>query len=187
VATIAEGRRGLEIEGEAEAGRISFRDGLAEAMAVFQEGAISDDARTFILIDHAYVTQEMQFCDIHDADAISSLNAAISGFDDALRVLPTVKDAAAYQTVETSYPHAGDYRVNGMPKDAYHVACIAHKVRLRNALRTPGLSMTEKAKADKHGHSAGSVLCFARSGAADPLALLVGGGFFVCWGGRGHP
>ena len=63
VASIAEGRRGFETEGSAEAGRVSFRDGLAEAMAVFQEAAASGDARTGILVDHAYVTQERQFCD----------------------------------------------------------------------------------------------------------------------------
>jgi hypothetical protein len=145
VEAIDKGRRGLATKGSAEEGLAFYQDGLSKAMAVFQEGAVSGDARTLILVDHAYVTQEIQFCDTHDADARNSLNAAITGFDDALRVLPTINDAAAYQTVETSYPHAGDYRVNGMPKDAYHVACIAHKVRLRNALRTPGLAMTEKA------------------------------------------
>ena len=142
VASIAEGRKGLEIEGSTEAGRISYRDGLAEAMAVFQEAAEGADARTSILVDHAYVTQERQFCDPRDADAIGSLTAAVTGFDDALRVLPTVADAAAYHFVETSYPHDSNYRVIGMPKDAFHIACIAHKLRLLNTLGTPGLSMT---------------------------------------------
>jgi hypothetical protein len=145
VNSIAKGRRGLATKGSTEEGLEFYQDGLAKAMTIFQEGAVSGDARTLILIDHAYLTQEIQFCDTHDADVRSSLNAAITGFDDALRVLQTLADAASYQAVETSYPHAGDYRVNGMPKDAYHVACIAHKARLRNALRTPGFSMTEKA------------------------------------------
>ncbi|GHV81205.1 hypothetical protein AGMMS49944_29960 [Spirochaetia bacterium] len=145
VASIAEGRRGLETEGSTEAGRVSYRDGLAEAMAVFQEATASSDARTSILVDHAYVTQERQFCDPQDADAIGSLTAAVTGFDDALRVLPTVADTLAYHFVETSYPHDSNYRVSGMPKDAFHVACIGHKMRLLNTLRTPGLSMMEKA------------------------------------------
>ncbi|GHV34440.1 hypothetical protein AGMMS4952_26850 [Spirochaetia bacterium] len=150
VIAIAEGRRGLEIEGSTETGRVSYRDGLAEAMAVFQEVTASGDARTSILVDHAYVTQERQFCDPQDVDAIGSLTAAVTGFDDALRVLPTVADAAAYHFVETSYPHDSTYRVGGMPKDAadlrsVHIACIGHKMRLLNTLRTPGLSMMEKA------------------------------------------
>jgi hypothetical protein len=145
VIRIAEGRKGWEIAGETEAGRVSYQDGLAKAMAAFQEAAVSGDARALILVDHAYVTEERQHCDPHDADVMGSLKAAIAGFDDALRVLPTVGSAALYQAVETSYPHTGDYRVNGLPKDAYHVVCIAHKARLRNSLRTPGLSLTEKA------------------------------------------
>jgi hypothetical protein len=114
-------------------------------MAVFQDAAEGADVRTSILVDHAYVTQERQFCDPQDTNAIGSLTAAADSFDDALRVLPTVADAAAYHFVETSYPHDSSYRVSGMPKDAFHIACIAHKLRLLNTLRTPGLSMTEKA------------------------------------------
>jgi hypothetical protein len=32
-----------------------------------------------------------------------------------------------------------------MPRDAYHIACEAHRARLTNALRTPGTNRTEKA------------------------------------------
>jgi hypothetical protein len=145
VGRIAKGRKGWETEGETEAGRVSYQGGLAEAMAAFQEAAASGDARALILVDHLYVTEERQHCDPHDANVMGSLKAALAGFDDALRVLPTVGNAASYQIVETSYPHDSDYRVSGLPKDAYHVACIAHKARLRNSLRTPGLSLTEKA------------------------------------------
>jgi hypothetical protein len=31
-----------------------------------------------------------------------------------------------------------------MPKDAFHIACIAHRTRLTNILKAPGLNMTEK-------------------------------------------
>jgi hypothetical protein len=157
VIAIAEGRKGLEIEGSTEAGRVSYRDGLAEAMAVFQEAFEGADARTSILVDHAYVTQERQFCDPRDAAAIGSLTAAAAGFDEALRVLPTVMKTAAYQFVETSYPHDRTYRVSGMPKDAFHVACISHKARLGNTLRTPGLSMTEKAVYQQQRANMGAV------------------------------
>jgi hypothetical protein len=32
-----------------------------------------------------------------------------------------------------------------MPKDSFHIACIAHRTRIQNILRVPGMNMTEKA------------------------------------------
>jgi hypothetical protein len=96
-------------------------------------------------VDDAYVAQERAFCDPHDAAAIGSLKAATTGFDEALRVLPTVRDAAAYQAAETTYSYTSDYRYKGLPKDAFHVACTGHYARLGNTLRTPGMNMLEKA------------------------------------------
>jgi hypothetical protein len=32
-----------------------------------------------------------------------------------------------------------------LPKDSFHIACIAHHTRLRNILRAPGINMLEKA------------------------------------------
>jgi hypothetical protein len=145
VDSIAEGRRGLATRGSAEAGLVSYQDGLAKAMTVFQEAAASGDARTLILVEEAYVVQERAFCDPADAAALNSLQAAATGFDEALRVLPTVADAAAYRAAETTYPHDKHYRYKGAPKDAFHVACISHRARLGNTLRTPGMNMQEKA------------------------------------------
>jgi hypothetical protein len=95
-------------------------------------------------VDDAYVAQEMAFCDTQDAAAIGSLKAATTGFDEALRVLPTVRDAILYKAVETSYPQDRQYRYKGLPKDAFHVACTGHYARLGNTLRTPGMNMLEK-------------------------------------------
>ena len=35
-------------------------------------------------------------------------------------------------------------RVQGFPKDAFHIACISHKTRIQNILRTPGVDSIEK-------------------------------------------
>jgi hypothetical protein len=44
-----------------------------------------------------------------------------------------------------SYEYGIDkYRVNGFPKDSFHIACIAHKTRIQNILRAPGLDLLEK-------------------------------------------
>jgi hypothetical protein len=142
---IAEGRKGLETEGETEAGRVSYQHGLAKAMGAFKEAFDGSDPRTSILVDHAYVTQERQFCNPHDTDAIGSLKAALTGFEDALRALVIVQDAPLYRGAEQTYPTDSDYRYKEMPMDAFHIACNAHRARLTNTLRAPGLSMTEKA------------------------------------------
>ena len=46
--------------------------------------------------------------------------------------------------VEKSIPHIGKYRVSGFPKDSFHIACIGHRTRIQNILRTPGLDPIEK-------------------------------------------
>jgi hypothetical protein len=56
-----------------------------------------------------------------------------------------VEDTAVYRDVEKTYPTFPKYRIQGFPKDAFHLACIAHRTRLRNSLRTPGINMIEKA------------------------------------------
>jgi hypothetical protein len=37
------------------------------------------------------------------------------------------------------------YRIQGLPKDAFHLACMSHLTRLNNTLRVPGINMIEKA------------------------------------------
>jgi len=49
--------------------------------------------------------------------------------------LEVVKDKAHYQSVEKAIPHSAKHRVKGFPKDAYHIAFIGHKTRLRNILK----------------------------------------------------
>jgi hypothetical protein len=143
VADIADGRRGLAVNGSAEAGLVSFQTGMNDAMAVFQEIAVSGDAKTMILIEHAFLTEEKRFCVPSNKAVLGSLTHAIDSFDDALRILPVVENAPSYQCVDMAFPRHGDYRVEGMPKDALHLACIAHRTRLNNTLKTPGLNPTE--------------------------------------------
>jgi len=52
----------------------------------------------------------------------------------------------SYETgIEKTYPHNGIYRVNGFPKNAFHIAFISHKTRLQNILRASGIDPIEKA------------------------------------------
>jgi hypothetical protein len=145
VGFLARGRTGLYTIGEAEAGLVSYNLGLAGAAAAFTEASVSADAEALILTEHAFLTEEKRFCDASDAIARGSLTAAINSFDDALRALSAVVVPALYAGVDLGFPRSAKYRVGAMPKDAYHLACRAHKTRLKNIQTAPGLNMTEKA------------------------------------------
>jgi hypothetical protein len=144
------GRKGLATTGEEAQGHINFDDGISGALAAFQEvsdfqSATTADPQTPTLAELVFLQQELQFCHEADTDTRSSLTQAIQSFRDALRCLKTVENQALYQGAETTHPTAAKYRIQGLPKDAVHLACIAHRTRLRNSLRTPGINMIEKA------------------------------------------
>ena len=138
------GRKGFATRGKEQEGRISYEDGISEAMTAFQEAQASIDPQTIILAEYTFISQELEFCGKSDKDTFSSLTQAIQSFDDAFLALQAVEEPG-YKTAEKTYPHSGKYRVRGFPKDAFHTACIGHKTRLRNILRAPGIDAIEKA------------------------------------------
>jgi hypothetical protein len=139
------GRKGFMIDGEEHTGRLHYEDGIAGSLQSFREAQVSAEPRTIVLAEMIFLEQELQFCHETDTDTHSSLTQAIQSFEDALRSLEVVEDAVLYQGAEKTYPASPTYRVQGFPKDAFHIACIAHRTRLRNVLRSPGINMTEKA------------------------------------------
>jgi len=148
-AAIDYGRKGFAIRGKEQEGRISYEDGIAKAMSAFQEAsnqrfATTADPQTIILAEYTFLTQEFELCEKTDKDSLTSLTKAIQSFDDAFLAIKAV-ESSHYEAVEQAIPHSGKYRVNGFPKDAFHIACISHKTRLQNILRTPGLDPIEKA------------------------------------------
>jgi len=143
-ASIDSGRKGFATRGKAEEGRISYEKGIAEALFAFKEVQATANPRTIIIAEYTFLTQEIQFCDKTDKDSFSSLNQAIQSFDDAFLALQAVEEDG-YKTVDKAIPHNGKYRVSGFPKDSFHIACIAHKTRLQNILRAPGIDPIEKA------------------------------------------
>jgi predicted ATP-grasp superfamily ATP-dependent carboligase len=145
VTYLAKGRQALDIEGEAEAGRVSYNLGLQGAQSVFTEAAEGADVKALILAEQAFLAEEKRYCDEKDADALGSLATAIASFDDALLAVEAVGDATLYRGADLTFPHQGKYRIKKMPKDAFHIACIANTTRLRNTLKTPGINMKEKA------------------------------------------
>jgi len=139
------GRRGIATRGEEQRGRILYEDGIAGAMAAFLEAKNTADPETIVRAEYAFLSQELHFCDKADRDAQGSLTLAIQSFTDALSCLELVEDTAGYKKfVDKAIPHIPKYRVDGFPKDAFHIACRAHKTRIRNVLRAPGIDTMEK-------------------------------------------
>jgi len=142
---IDSGRKGFATKGKAEEGRISYEDGIAEAMSAFQEAQTTADPQTIILAEYTFLSQELQFCDKSDKDSFTSLTKALQSFDDAFLALKAVENPN-YKIVDDTHPHDKKYRVaGGFPKDSFHIACSSHKTRLQNILRSPGIDPIEKA------------------------------------------
>jgi len=138
------GRKGFATRGKEAEGRILYEDGIAEALSAFIEAQATADPLTLILAEYTFLTQELHFCDKFDKDSFSSLTQALQSFDDAFLALKAV-EGSGYKTADEVIPHSKKYRVKGYPKDSYHITCIAHKTRLQNIIRSPGIDPIEKA------------------------------------------
>jgi hypothetical protein len=145
VVAIDFGRKGFATRGKAEEGRISYEAGISEALSAFRDAQSTADPQINILVEYTFFSQLLQFCEETDTDSISSLTQAIQSFDDAFLALKAVENSTLYQGAEQTHPHSKKYRVSGFPKDAFHIACIAHRTRLQNILRAPGIDPIEKA------------------------------------------
>ena len=143
-AAIDFGRKGFATRGKAEEGRLSYERGISWALSAFKDAQSTADPHTIILIEFTFLGQELQFCDPSDNDSLSSLTETIQSFKDALRCLAVVEDSTEYKIAEKTYPLNKKHRIKGYPKDSYHIACNAHRTRLRNMLRTPGIDPIEK-------------------------------------------
>jgi hypothetical protein len=147
--TIDFGRKGLSTDGKEHEGRISYEDGISSALTAFQKASnlqskTAANLETIILAEYTFIQQELQYCSEADTDTRSSLTHAVQDFDDAFRCLKAVQ-GKHYKTAEETYPQKSKYRYQNLPKDSFHIACIAHRTRIRNILRSPGINMIEKA------------------------------------------
>ena len=145
-ATIAieSGRKGFATKGKAEEGRISYEDGITLASITFAQAQASANPEIIILAEFTFLSQELHFCEPTDNHTLSSLTQAIQSFDDAFLAIKSVVEPD-YKISDNIFPHNGKYRISGYPKDAFHIACIAHRTRLQNILRSPGIDPIEKA------------------------------------------
>jgi len=141
---IDQGRKGLSTDGEEHQGRLYYEEGIAGASKAFLEAASGADPKIILLVEEAFVEQELRFCSEEDSYTRGSLTQALQSFEDAFLCFETVENIAGYKAADNTWPHNLKYRVQGFPKDAFHLACIAHRTRLHNTLRSPGINMIEK-------------------------------------------
>jgi hypothetical protein len=144
VAAIYAGRKALTIDGEEHEGHLSYDLGIIGAENTFKDAQVSGDPETILKVERTFLKEELQFCAPSDSLAISSVTQAIQSFDDALHALAIVEKSASYQDAERTYPTHPRYRIHGMPKDAVHIAAAAHRTRIANIIRAPGINMAEK-------------------------------------------
>jgi len=144
VIAIYVGREGFATRGKEHDGRLSYEAGIAEAKSAFLESQASGDPQVILFTEYTYISQELELCPETDKYSRQSLTNARQSFRDAFLVLQVVEDSAIYQGVDKAFPHHKDYRYGGFPKDAFHIACMAHKTRLQNILRSPGIDPIEK-------------------------------------------
>ncbi|GHT61073.1 hypothetical protein FACS1894109_19350 [Spirochaetia bacterium] len=145
VTNLGAGRKGLGTTGREAEGHQLFDDGISTAMAAFQEAKDTAEPQILILVELEFLQQELQFCDENAKATRSSLNQAVQDFEDALRCLKTVENKVLYQAAETTHLTRPEKRLHGFPKDAFHQACQAHRTRIQNHLRVPGMNPLEAA------------------------------------------
>jgi hypothetical protein len=134
----------METDGREHEGRLSFEKGIAEARVIFKEVFDGGDVELILLAEYLFITQELEECEDDEVEGRSSAVAALASFDDAFLSLKALGNSTAYQVAEQTYPHSVQYRYKGMPKDAFHIAFLAHKTRLRNGISRLGLSRLDR-------------------------------------------
>ena len=96
------GRKGFATRGKEQEGRISYEDGISEAMTAFQKAQVAADPQAILLAEYTFITQEFQLADKSDKDSRDSLSKAIESFDDAFRALQAV-EKSGYKTAEETF------------------------------------------------------------------------------------
>jgi hypothetical protein len=120
---IDQGRKWLDTEGKAEAGRISYRTGISLAHKAFKEvqTEASENLELLTGAEYTFIGQEYNFCAPSDTETINSLTQGIEDFDCAFLVLKIIQKPAHYKIVEQACALRPKCRYRKMPKDAFHV------------------------------------------------------------------
>ena len=163
VTNIDSGQKGFAIRGKEQEGRISFEDGIAEAMIAFKEAQLTADPYIIFVAEYAFLTQEFNLCPKADTNGLNSVSKAIQDFDNAFIILPIVENSLQYQIVNKAFPYKEGFEVKSkalgsLPKDAFHTACGGHKTRINNTLKVIGIDPIEKTLLKQRFDNVGTAL-----------------------------
>jgi hypothetical protein len=139
VVQIANGRRGVQKDGEEREGRISFELGHALVREAFAAALETRDVEMIILAEYIYTAQELTESTDAEPHGRSSAQAAIDQLDDAFLALKAVEEGPAYHIADLTFPHRAPFRYKNMPKDSFHLACISDRTRIHNGLTRLGI------------------------------------------------
>jgi hypothetical protein len=140
VAKLAEGRRKLYTKGTEADGLSLYQKGYKAIISLFKDALASDDAELMLFAELFYTASELHESHSNEPVAKSSAKAAVLKFEEALQAVRIVSDVAQYHAVHKVISTEKTYRFKGMPKDAYHIACLSDRARVKNGLSRMGLS-----------------------------------------------
>jgi hypothetical protein len=148
VATLAKGRQTLYTEGTEAYGLKLYKEGYEIVFSLFNEAIVSEDAELMLLAEFFYTSGELSASEGNEPVAKSSAQTAVRKFEEAMQALQTVA-SPNYSLLHRALSTDKAYRHRGMPKDAFHVACLSDMARVRNGLSRMGLSPEDKGIAHK--------------------------------------
>jgi hypothetical protein len=149
VVFISAGQKNLHIKGSAEKGQKIFHRGMLNATDTFKDAfkdaAVTKDPKIIWQSEKTFLLQKYKICDPSDRMVRDNLQRLVTKADDALRCLETMrKPVPIYSDVEKTYSTSDSYRVQSLPKDAFHNSCNYLIKSLENTLRDPDKVAVEK-------------------------------------------
>jgi len=82
VASIAAGRSTFEIDGREHEGMVNFKEGMAAAYTLYEDGIQSGDCELMLLAEYTYLSEEAEYSEPDQKGADASAAAALQSFDD---------------------------------------------------------------------------------------------------------
>jgi hypothetical protein len=144
VTIIAQGRRLLYVDGSERDGRIAFENGHALLRAAYEKAVASGSVHDIMLAEYSITQQELDESDADETQNQASAKAMIHEFEAAFKILNRVTDSASYKILDDGFSDKKDFRYKGLPKDAFHVAMLAHLLRLQNSLKPSGIPRLDR-------------------------------------------
>lgn len=117
---------------------------IIETSKIIRDIGVTKDIDIIVTAERVILRHEAQFYGADNPLALKSLNEAIRELDRASETLAVVQDKSLYQIANKTHSVKDKDRINGLPKDAFHVFSNSHKTRLSNRIRAIEVSVEER-------------------------------------------